>query len=199
MDTASYPVAPLDAYAERITSGIAMLGGVLMLPILFLYLSGFLLTGVGVTGAVITAAVALALAVWLVLNYAVQPTSYEIQAERVLIRRRWARAMPLPFKDIIGVSTAAALADVPRFGLRRSFNAGVYGYQGPFRLDPYGAVFFMATNRERLVAIARRDRTPLLISPARPHEFVEALRTALMKLPEPDTELKIENEKLNSF
>ena len=199
MDTASYPVAPLDAYAERITSGIAMLGGVLMLPILFLYLSGFLLTGVGVTGAVITAAVALALAVWLVLNYAVQPTSYEIQAERVLIRRRWARAMPLPFKDIIGVSTAAALADVPRFGLRRSFNAGVYGYQGPFRLDPYGAVFFMATNRERLVALARRDRTPLLISPARPHEFVEALRTALMKLPEPDTELKIENEKLNSF
>ena len=83
MDTASYPVAPLDPYAERITSGIAMLGGVLMLPTLFLYLSGFLLTGVGVTGAVITAAVALALAVWLVLNYAVQPASYEIQADRV--------------------------------------------------------------------------------------------------------------------
>jgi hypothetical protein len=57
----------------------------------------------------------------------------------------------------------------------------------------------MATNRERLVALARRDRTPLLISPARPREFVEALRTALMKLPEPDTELKIENEKLKSI
>jgi len=199
MDTTAYPVARLDPYAEQITSGIAMLGGVLMLPTLFLYLSGFLLTGVGVTGAVITAAVALALAVWLVLNYAVQPSSYEIQAERVLIRRRWARALPLPFKDIIGVSTAEALADVPRFGLRRSFNAGVYGYQGPFKLDPYGAVFFVATNRERLVALARRDRTPLIISPARPREFVEALRAALMKLPEPDTELKIENEKLKSF
>jgi hypothetical protein len=193
MDTASYPVAQLDPYAEQITSGIAMLGGVLMLPTLFLYLSGFLLTGVGVTGAVITAAVALALAVWLVLNYAVQPSSYEIQADRVLIRRRWARAMPVPFKDIIAVSTAKALADVPRFGLRRSFNAGVYGYQGPFRLDPYGAVFFVATNRERLVALARRERPPLIISPARPGEFVEALRTALMKLPESDTELKIEN------
>jgi len=58
MATTSYDVAPLDPYAERITSGIAMLGGVLMLPTLFLYLSGFLLTGVGVTGAVITAAVA---------------------------------------------------------------------------------------------------------------------------------------------
>ena len=94
--------------------------------------------------------------------------------------------MPLPFKDIIGVSTAAALADVPRFGLRRSFNAGVYGYQGPFQLDPYGAVFFVATNRERLVALARRGRPPLIISPARPRDFVEALRTALMKLPEPE-------------
>jgi hypothetical protein len=188
MDTASYPVAPLDSYAERITSGIAMLGGVLMLPALFLYLSGFLFTGIGVTGAVITAAVALALAVWLMLNYAVQPTSYEIQADRVLIRRRWARAMPLLFKDIIGVSTAAALADVPRFGLRRSFNAGVYGYQGPFKLDPYGAVFFVATNRGRLVALARRDRTPLIISPVRPREFVEALRTVLMKLPESEEE-----------
>ena len=100
--------------------------------------------------------------------------------------------MPLPFKEIIGVSTAAALADVPRFGLRRSFNAGVYGYQGPFRLDPYGAVFFVATNRERLVALARRDRSPLILSPARPREFVEALRAALIKLPEPE-ELKVES------
>src|SRR3954464_15859308 len=107
METTAYPVAPLDPYAERITSGIAMLGGVLMLPTLFLYLSGFLLTGVGVTGAVITAAVALTLAVWLVLNYRAQPPSYEIRADRVLIRRRWARAMPLPFKDLVGVSTAA--------------------------------------------------------------------------------------------
>jgi hypothetical protein len=188
MATTSYPAAPLDSYAERITSGIAMLGGVLMLPTLFLYLSGFLLTGVGVTGAVITAAVALALAAWLVLNYAVQPTSYEIETDRVLIRRRWARAMPLPFKQITGVSTAAALADVPRFGLRRSFNAGVYGYQGPFQLEPYGAVFFVATNRERLVALARRERSPLLLSPARPREFVEALREALIKRPEEEVE-----------
>jgi hypothetical protein len=192
MATTSYPAAPLDSYAERITSGIAMLGGVLMLPTLFLYLSGFLLTGVGVTGAVITAAVALALAAWLVLNYAVQPTSYEIETDRVLIRRRWARAMPLPFKQIAGVSTAAALADVPRFGLRRSFNAGVYGYQGPFQLEPYGSVFFVATNRERLVALARRDRSPMLVSPARPREFVEALREALIKLPESE-ELRVES------
>src|SRR5262249_50419245 len=186
MATTSYPAAPLDPYAERITSGIAMLGGVLMLPTLFLYLSGFLLTGVGVTGAVITAAVAVALAAWLVLNYAVQPTSYEIEADRVLIRRRWARAMPLPVKEVAGVSTAAALAERRRFGLRRSFNAGVYGYQGPFQLDPYGAVFFVAPTRDRLVALARRARPPLIISPERPREFVEALREALIKQQEPE-------------
>ena len=186
MATTSFSVAPLDPYAERITTGIAMLGGVLMLPALFLYLSGFLLTGVGVTGAVINVAIALAMAAWLILNYAVQPTSYAIEGERLLIRRRWARTMPVPFKEIAGVSIAAGLADVPRFGLRRSFNAGVFGYHGPFQLHPYGTVFFVATNRERLVAVARRNRLPLILSPARPREFVEALREALIKQPEPE-------------
>ncbi|HNP87223.1 MAG TPA: PH domain-containing protein, partial [Kouleothrix sp.] len=183
MAQTQFEAAPLDSYAEQITSGIAMLGGLLTLPALFLYLSGMLRNGIAVTGMVITMAVALAMVVWLLLNYAVQPTSYVIEAQRVLIKRRWARAMPVPFEQIMGVSLAAALADMPRFGLRRSFNAGVFGYQGPFRLEQYGAVFFVATNRERLVALARRDRTPLLISPARPRDFVEDLRDVLAKQP----------------
>jgi hypothetical protein len=184
MATTTYEVAPLDSYAERITTGIAMLGGLITLPALFLYLSGMLLTGVAVTGVVITLAVALALVVWLVLNYAVQPAAYAIESDRLMIKRRWARAIPVPFKQIAGVSSAAALAEVPRFGLRRSFNAGVFGYQGPFKLERYGAVFFIATNRERLVAVARHDRTPLILSPARPRDFVEVLREALAQLPE---------------
>ena len=186
MTHTSFDAAPLDPYAEQITSGIAMLGGLVTLPALFLYLSGMLLSGVAVTGVVISLAVALALVVWLLLNYAVQPTRYIIQDKRVLIKRRWARAVPVPFEQIIGVSAAAALADMPRFGLRRSFNAGVFGYAGPFRLERYGAVFFAATNRERLVALARRDRPPLIISPARPRDFVEDLRDALSKRPEPE-------------
>jgi hypothetical protein len=128
--------------------------------------------------------VALALAVWQVLNYAVQPASYLIEKDRLVIKRRWVRAMRVPFKQIAGVSSAAALAEVPRFGLRRSFNAGVFGYQGPFKLERYGAVFFIATNRDRLVAIARHDLPPLIISPSRPRDFIEALREALTKLPE---------------
>lgn len=177
----SFNAAALDPYAERITSGIAMLGGILMLPTLFLYLSGLLVAGIALTGAVITVAVALALAAWLTLNYAVQPIAYVITRDALVVRRRWIRSMRIPFKQIAGVSPAGALANVPRFGLRRSFNAGVFGYQGPFHLDPYGKVFFAATNRERLVAVARYDVPSLIISPARPREFVETLREALLK------------------
>jgi hypothetical protein len=178
-----FAVAALDSYAERITSGISMLGGILMLPTLFLYLSGFLFEGIASTGAVITAATAVALAAWLVMNYAVQPTRYLIDGEHLVLRRRWARAIRVPLKEITGVSLTTGMADMPRFGLRRSFNAGVFGYQGPFRLEPYGSVFFVATNRERLVAIARLAEPPLILSPARPRDFVEALREARLHQP----------------
>ncbi|MEN9937474.1 MAG: hypothetical protein RLZZ387_4053 [Chloroflexota bacterium] len=180
-----FDVAPLDSYAERITTGIAMLGGVLMLPTLFLYLSGFLFEGVAPTGALITSATAVAVAAWLVLNYAVQPTRYTIEQERLVIRRRWVRPMLVPLKEVTGVSVAAGMADMPRFGLRRSFNAGVYGYHGPFRLSPYGEVFFVATNRERLAALARLSAPPLILSPARPRDFVEALREAMIRRADP--------------
>jgi hypothetical protein len=183
MKPTAFAAAPLDPYAERITTGIALLGGILMLPPLFLFLSQILLAGVAVTGVVIMVAVALALAAWLVLNYAVQPISYEIGQEQLVIRRRWARSLQIPFTEITGVSLAVGLADVPRFGLRRSFNAGVFGYHGPFQLHPYGAVFFVATNRERLVAVARLDRPPLILSPERPRAFVDALREELTRQP----------------
>lgn len=184
--TTSFAAAPLDPYAERITTGLAMLGGLLLLPALFLFLSGFLLDGIAITGMVVTIAVALALEVFLVLNYAVQPANYVVEADRLVVRRRWMRPMMVPFKAISGVSTAAVLADVPRFGLRRAFNAGVFGYQGPFDLERYGRVFFSATNRERLVSVGRLDGPPLILSPARPRDFVDALREALAGQFEPE-------------
>ena len=153
-----------------------MLGGVLMLPILFWYFSGLRFTNF----LLIPVAIAAALAVYLTLAYALQPTSYRIEREQLVVKRRWMRALRVPLKDVTGVSTAAMLADVPRTGLRRAFNAGVFGYQGPFQLDPYGTVFFIATNRERLVAVARLVDPPLILSPARPRDFVEALREALI-------------------
>ena len=172
--------------------GIAMVGGILTLPALFWYLSGMLQYRIAVPGVVISSAVALAMIVWLTLNYAVQPIEYILEDETLVIRRRWARRMRVKLKDITGASPATALADVPRMGLRRSFNAGVFGYQGPFELEPYGRIFFAATNRQRLVALARRNGPPLIVSPERPHDFVSAVREALLQKaeqPADETEL----------
>lgn len=162
--------APLDQYALRLTSGLAYLGGLLMLPLLFAYLANLRWDGL-----LIPVALALAVALFLLLTYAFQPSRYELSAEALLIRRRLWRPMRVPLEQISAASAASNLADVPRRGLRFAFNAGIFGYQGPFRLAPYGEVFFVATNTARLVAVARQGRTSLILSPASPRAFVEAL------------------------
>jgi hypothetical protein len=68
---------------------------------------------------------------------------------------------------------------VPQKGLRFAFNPGVFGYQGPFYLAPYGEAFFLATNREKLIAVAREASVPLIVSPERPRAFVEAFTQQL--------------------
>nr|WP_254151133.1 PH domain-containing protein [Candidatus Chloroploca mongolica] len=157
----------------RVTTGLAYLGGLLVLPLLFAYLANMRWDGL-----LIPVALALAIAVFLLLTYAVQPRRYEITATELVVRRRLMPALRIPLKLVIGVSLASDLADVPRRGLRFAFNAGIFGYQGPFRLAPYGEVFFLATNRERLVAVARDQRTTMILSPERPRAFVEALQAA---------------------
>jgi len=179
---ADFAAAPLDTYAERITTGIALLGGITLLPALFLTLSGLLLRAGAVPGVVVSLAIAATLGAWLLLNYAVQPVAYVIEPDRVLVRRRWwRRPLVVRFDHIVAVSLASTLADVPRSGVRQAFNAGVFGYHGPFILSGLGRVFLSATHRERLVAIARHDAPPLLISPAQPRAFVDALREALIE------------------
>lgn len=168
----TFAVAPLDRYAERMTVGLAYLGGLLMLPLLFAYLSNLRWGGI-----IVPSALAVPLALFLLLAYAIQPSAYRIEGEQLVITRRWWRALQIPFTEIIGVSPAITLADLPRFGLRFAFNPGIFGYQGPFHLAPYGRTFFLATNRTRLIAIARDQAPPLIISPANPHAFLEAINT----------------------
>lgn len=165
-----FTVAPLDEYASRVTIGLAYLGGLLMLPLLFAYLANLRWGGL-----LIPSALALALALFLMLCYAVQPSAYQIEDAALVVRRRWIWALRIPLDIITGASTATYLADIPHRGLRFAFNPGIFGYTGPFRLAPYGETFFMATNRARLVSVARQGRPPLIISPARPREFIEAL------------------------
>ncbi len=166
----NFEAAPLDRYAARITMGVAYLGGLLMLPLLFAYLSNLRWGGL-----LIPSALALPLALFLLLAYAFQPVAYRVEDRQLVVRRRWARALMIPFEQITGVSSAAMLSDVPRTGLRFAFNPGLFGYQGPFRLAPYGATFFLATNRERLIAVARTNGPPLILSPARPRDFIEVI------------------------
>jgi hypothetical protein len=165
-----FEVAPLDAYAARVTSGLAYLGGLLMLPLLFAYLANMRWGGL-----LIPTALALPLAIFLLLSYAAQPSAYLIEERHLVIQRRWWRALRLPIAEISGASPATYLADVPRRGLRFAFNPGIFGYLGPFRLAPYGEAFFLATNRARLVSVARQGSPPFILSPARPRDFIEAL------------------------
>jgi hypothetical protein len=167
-----FAVAPLDRYAARITTGLAYFGGLLTLPLFFAYLAN-----VRWGGLLVPTALALPLALFLLLCYAAQPSAYVINSRELIVQRRWLSPLRTPLEEITGGSLATTLADVPRRGLRFAFNPGVFGYQGPFHLDPYGATFFLATNRARLVAVARRDRVPLILSPDRPRDFVEALNT----------------------
>jgi hypothetical protein len=175
-----FDAAPLDSYATRITSGVAYLGGILMLPLLFAYLSNQRWGGL-----LIPVAFAVALALFLVLAYAAQPTAYIIEEHTLVVQRRWWRRLRVPLKEISGVSVASTLADVPQRGLRFAFNPGVFGYQGPFFLAPYGQVFFLATSREHLVSLARQAATPLIISPARHRAFIDTMHQHLEAQPQP--------------
>jgi hypothetical protein len=174
-----FDAAPLDSYATRITSGVAYLGGILMLPLLFAYLSNQRWGGL-----LIPVAFAVALALFLVLAYAAQPTAYIIEEQTLVVQRRWWRKLRVPLKEISGVSVASTLADVPQRGLRFAFNPGIFGYQGPFFLEPYGKVFFLATSREHLVSLARQSATPLIISPVRYRAFIDTMQQHLEQQPQ---------------
>lgn len=167
-----FRAAPLDTYAEQVTTGVAYLGGILLLPLLFAYLSNLRWSGL-----VIPTAVALLLALFLLLTYLAQPTRYSIEGEHLVVRQRLLPALRVPLKTITGVSFVPQLAGMPRHGIRFGFNPGVHGYQGPFYLEDFGRVFMLATHRERLVALARYPADPLIISPANPRDFVQTIRS----------------------
>jgi hypothetical protein len=170
-EAASFRAARLDPYAARVTSGVAYLGGLLMVPLLFAYLSNLRWDGL-----LIPTALALPIGLFLLLSYAFQPMAYVLDDKHLMVKRRWFRALKIPLEQINGASPAPTLASIPQRGLRFAFNPGIFGYQGPYRLAPYGEAFMLATNRERLVSLAREGRPPLIISPEQPRAFMEALQ-----------------------
>jgi hypothetical protein len=169
----TFIVADLDPYARQVTSGVAYLGGLLALPLLFAYLAGLRWDGLTVPTAL-----ALALAVFLFFSYAGQARRLRIEAQQLVIERAVGPAIRLPYREISAVTAVAGMDDLMKRGTRWRFNAGVFGYQGPFSLAPYGRLNMLATDLTRLVAIARPGLPPLLISPQAPRAFVEALNLA---------------------
>lgn len=170
------PVAPLDPYTQRVTSGLAYVGGVLLLPMLFALLSGMRWNGL-----LVPTTLAVAIGLFLLLAYAGQPVCYHLTPSHLTIQRRWLRPITIALSDITGVSLAHKLSRVPAIGVRLAFNPGVFGYQGIYFLIPTGRVFFLATNRERLIAVVRLSAMPIILSPAFPQsciERIEAARTA---------------------
>lgn len=172
-----FDCAPIDTYAQRITQGFVFVGGTLTFPGLFLALSGLLNYQIAYYGAVISGAVAATLLVFVWLAWAGMPMSLEIQAEQLVIKRRWWRAIRVPFTAIEAVTILNVANDLQRTA--RAFNAGVFGYQGPFISLRYGKLFCMVTDRDRTIAIARHQSTILVVSPHQPSAFLMALREAL--------------------
>ncbi len=169
-----FAVAPLDSYTTRVTSGVAYLGGLLMLPLLFAYLSNLRWSGLS-----IPVAFAVVLALLLLLAFATQPVAYRLEQNDLVIVRKWLPALRIPLDKITAASSASRLSGIPNEGLRFAFNPGIFGYQGPFYLAPYGRAFLLATSREHLVSLARTADPPLILSPARPRLFIETLNTRL--------------------
>jgi len=169
--------APLDAISQRLTQGFVLVGGISTLPALFLALSGLLMYPLAFYGALVCAAVAAGFLTFLVLSWAGMPTQIRIEADALVIERRWHRAVRIGYETIEAVTVLPVAADMR--ATRFAFNAGVFGYHGPFISERYGRFFAYATDRDKTVAIARRGAPMLVVSPLLPFAFVGALREAL--------------------
>lgn len=172
-----FDCAPIDSYAQRITQGFVFVGGVLTLPGLFLALSGLLTYQIAYYGAVVSGAVAASLLVFVWLSWAGMPMSLTLDTNQLIIKRRWWRAIHVPYTAIEAATILNVATDLQRSA--RAFNAGVFGYQGPFISSRYGKLFCMVTDRDRSIAIARHNAAILLVSPHQPSAFLAALREML--------------------
>ncbi len=158
----SFPLAPMSALFLWLTVGL------MPLPFVFLLAPGGptepILRGTGLFVALIYASV------W----FWWRPSRFEIDADALtavfpMRRRRTPRAEIL----------RAEVLDMAAFRARwpRAMRVGAGGLWGGFGWlrSSRGWVEFYISRMDRLVLIERRDRIPLLISPADPEAFVQAL------------------------
>lgn len=140
--------APLDDYAAKVTYGLAYLGGLLVLPQFFAYLANLRWNGLQVP-----LGLAAALACYLLLSYAFQPRAYRIDADALVIERRWAPALSIPFDHISGVSLASGLADMPVSDyalLLTPASSAIKGHFGSIRMAKLSSLLRTVSDWSRL-------------------------------------------------
>jgi hypothetical protein len=172
-----FDCAQIDDDAQRVTQGFVFVGGVLTLPGLFLALSGLMNTQIAYYGAIISGIVAAVFLMFVWWSWAGVPLSLEIHADQLVIKRRWWRAIRVPYRTIEAVTILNVATDLQRSA--RALNAGVFGYQGSFTSARYGRLFCMVTDRDRTIAIARHQSAILIVSPYQPSAFLAALRESI--------------------
>lgn len=172
-----FDCAPLDTYAQRSTQGFIFVGGVLTLPGLFLALSGLLSSPIAYYSAIISGIVAAIFLVFIWWSWAGMPLSLEIHADHLIIKRRWWRAIRVPYRTIEAVTILNVATDLQRS--TRAMNAGLFGYQGSFVSARYGRLFCMVTDRDSTIAVARHLAPILIVSPYQPSAFLAALRESI--------------------
>lgn len=169
--------APLDAHCQTVTQGVVTVGGIATLPALFLALSGLLQSQIAWYGAVLSAAVAAVFLIAVLAHWAVMPVALVLDTSALRIQRRWAKELVVAYAAIEAATVLSVGTDWHAEGWQ--FTAGLFGYHGWYRSERYGRCVAVATDREKLIAIARRDAPLLVVSPLLPFACLSALREQL--------------------
>lgn len=172
-----YESALLDNHAQQLTQRVVFVGGALTLPGLFLALSGLVRYEMAYYGAIasgVLAAIVLLVVWWM---WAGQPAQLEVHADQLVIKRKWWRALRIPFTQITALTRLPLTVEMRH--VRWATNVGVFGYQGVFISKLYGRYQCLATDRDCLVAISRTNGLLVVVSPFQPAVFVAAAREAI--------------------
>lgn len=166
--------APLDSHCQRVTQGVVLVGGVATLPALFLALSGLLQSDIAWYGAGLSAAVAAGFLLAVVAAWCTMPVTLVLDDHALTVQRRWAKSIVVPYTSIDAVTALTVGDDFHPVGW--VFLAGLFGYHGAYQSARYGRCVAYATDRDKCIAIARRDGPLLVVSPLLPFACLSALR-----------------------
>jgi hypothetical protein len=163
-----FPLAPMSGLIRALTAAL------LAIPALFVAAGLATAAPLLVTVGVVTALVYLA--IW----FAGRPTAFEVSADGLRIRFPW-RNRAVPARAIGGVRLISGTAFREEFGFAvRIGVGGLWGGFGWLWTSQRGLVELYVSRLDGFVLIdRRRGETPLLVTPAEPEEFVEALSALL--------------------